>query len=141
MTLDIDGFYLIGGLSLFVSSMVRCYCYCSDYVAIIIPNTVNPSFSSNGVLYMTGGSQDPTPPKLTSEDLLIGAIIAETTQTIVTVLFQIPNAPIKFWNEKPTPRNRNEDAILAYAVGTNKNKKTKIHASMVQCLFLFLFSY
>lgn len=84
------------------------------YVAIIVPNKLNPAFADRGLMYMTGGNQDPKPPKLTGEDLLVGAILAQTCETVVTVLFQIPNSPVHFYGEQPTPKSRTEDAIIAY---------------------------
>jgi len=85
------------------------------FVAFIIPDNLDPQFASNGLMYITGGKQDPTPPKITSEDLIVGAALAQMTGTVTIVLFQIPNQPTKFTSEQPTPRGRSEDAMLAWA--------------------------
>jgi PhoPQ-activated pathogenicity-related protein len=69
------------------------------WIAIIVPDTLDPAFADRGLMYMTGGNQGPAPPKVTSEDLIIGAVLAQTCQTVVTVLFQIPNSPVRARHE------------------------------------------
>jgi len=85
------------------------------FLAVIIPNTLNPDFAHRGLLYITGGENSATTPEsLTGEDMIVGAALAVECQTIVGVLFQIPNAPVYFYDEKPAPTRRIEDAIIAY---------------------------
>lgn len=83
--------------------------------AIIVPDNLHPEFAKNALLYMTGGSNGGSPAKKDNADLVMGAILAQTTQTLVSVLFQVPNSPIHFAEEKPEPKRRSEDAILAWA--------------------------
>ena len=83
------------------------------YVAVIVPQNLNSSFASKGLLYITGGNNGPTPPKITSEDLIVAAVLAQSTQTVATVLFQIPNQPIHFWAQGPNAGGKTEDALIA----------------------------
>ena len=84
------------------------------YMAIIIPDNLNPAWLNRGLMYMTGGDNNADIPKITSEDLLVSAILAQTCETVVTVLFQIPNQPVHYYSEKPVPRGRTEDAMIAW---------------------------
>jgi PhoPQ-activated pathogenicity-related protein len=81
---------------------------------IIVPDVIDPSFTSNGLVYVTGGKNTDSPPTKDKE-LYLCAIMAVSIRTVVTVLYQIPNQPMKFWEETPVPKSRTEDAILAWA--------------------------
>jgi hypothetical protein len=65
-------------------------------------------------MYITGGDNNADIPKITSEDLLVAAVLAQTCETVTTVLFQIPNQPVHYYSEKPVPKGRSEDAMIAW---------------------------
>lgn len=79
-----------------------------------------------------GGKNTDGVPKLTSEDLLVAAVLAQTCETVVTVLFQIPNQPVHFYSEKPVPKGRSEDAMIAYGASRGPTHAQALAAAMAR---------
>jgi PhoPQ-activated pathogenicity-related protein len=94
------------------------------WVALVVPANLSPEFASRGLMYITGGNNNLSPPKLVSEDLIVAAVLAQTCQTVVTVLFQIPNSPIHFWAQPGAP-GHSEDGIIAYGWRQFLNNPTR----------------
>lgn len=65
-------------------------------------------------IYATGGGNPAHPPKPLDEDVLVAAVLAVESNSIVCSLFQIPNQDIKFKND-PIHKNRGEDALVGYS--------------------------
>lgn len=67
------------------------------------------------MIYMTGGDNKGGPTRdPTDEEIAMIGIIAVESKAIGCILYQIPNQPISFAEEKPTPRGRTEDALIAW---------------------------
>jgi len=81
-------------------------------VTCIVP-TLLEHFGVAGI-YVTGGSQEQTPPGLSSEDVEVATVLALESNTVVCSLFQVPNQDIQFAND-PSHRKRGEDALVAYS--------------------------
>lgn len=81
-------------------------------VAVIRPT--NFTSTNYGVTYITGTGNSDTIPALRDESILLGSALAVETQTIAVVIWQIPNQRLFFYDEKPTPKSRSEDGIIAY---------------------------
>ena len=84
------------------------------WTAIIVPNSLQAQFAQYGLLWIGGGHNTAKPPSIWDKDLMVCAAIAQELGTIVTALYAIPNAPIKFAEEQPTPKARSEDALIAW---------------------------
>lgn len=83
-------------------------------VAVIRPQGYETS--DHGVTYITG-SGNPAPgqlPPLREESIIFASNIAVETKSIAVVIWQIPNQRLTFPEERPTPKSRTEDAIIAY---------------------------
>jgi len=61
----------------------------------------------------TGNKNSQNPPDLGDEYLLASTYVATHTNTIVCVLYNIPNEPLVFYND-PLQKSRSEDAIIAF---------------------------
>eukprot|EP00817_Percolomonadidae_sp_ATCC50343_P000466 CAMPEP_0117426118 /NCGR_PEP_ID=MMETSP0758-20121206/6284_1 /TAXON_ID=63605 /ORGANISM="Percolomonas cosmopolitus, Strain AE-1 (ATCC 50343)" /LENGTH=558 /DNA_ID=CAMNT_0005211071 /DNA_START=153 /DNA_END=1829 /DNA_ORIENTATION=+ len=84
-------------------------------IAVIVPATLN--YTNSGFMYITGSGNPGNPEDVkpqTDEDLLLGVVCSVEIGAIGSVLWHIPNERIEFYDEKPTPRSRGEDAIIAY---------------------------
>jgi len=82
-------------------------------VVVVIPE-IN-SHPDKGALYLTGGDQNDGLPDGTGEDELLCIALALFSEVTCTVVHHIPNEHIKFLAELPTPKERTEDGIIAYA--------------------------
>ena len=82
------------------------------YVVVITPYKVIDKNTS--ILYITGGSNNNDYlPDEKNEEIILGSKIAVLSNTITTILFQIPNQPIVFPSDK-LKQSRTEDAIVAF---------------------------
>jgi PhoPQ-activated pathogenicity-related protein len=85
------------------------------YMLVVIPDKLDPARTQYGFIYSTGGENDPDKlPTGNSEDALVLATICVHTGVVGTALFQIPNQPIFFAAEKPHPKRRIEDGMIAW---------------------------
>ena len=80
----------------------------SHWMGIIIPNQVT---KNTGMLIISGGNNDDLPDPSSSE-VIAGAQIAVTSESVVTVLGQVPNQPLSFTDE---PYPHSEDHLVAYS--------------------------
>jgi len=83
------------------------------YFIIMVPDIINPATADKASIYVTGGRNDQGCPKEFSEDIILGGLLATTTQSVVAVLYQIPNQPMIYYEEQP-PKKRDEDANIAW---------------------------
>jgi PhoPQ-activated pathogenicity-related protein len=82
------------------------------YVVVIVPDTVD--YSRNASLYVTGGSNGLNSfPQPKDEDIVLGSSLAMMTNSIVGVLFQIPNEHVTFSSD-PELVSRTEGAIDSF---------------------------
>nr|CAG4710412.1 unnamed protein product [Naegleria fowleri] len=79
------------------------------YIEIAIPHSLDKN-KKEGLLMITGGSQQSSPPRGDSEL----SIMSFLTQSICSAIHQIPNQPIVFESD-PLKKSRVEDGILAFA--------------------------
>jgi len=84
------------------------------FIVIIRPNKLE--ITDKAMMYITGGSNlEKAPPKSpTDEEIAMIGIIAVEARAMACVLYQIPNQPISFAEERPTPKARTEDAMIAW---------------------------
>jgi PhoPQ-activated pathogenicity-related protein len=83
-------------------------------VLVILPEKYN--YTDAGALYITGNDNDGAPDQLpsdTDEEVLLCASIAVTVGTACSILYQIPNAPIRYAAD-PLQKDRSEDASVAF---------------------------
>ena len=78
------------------------------WLAVIVPNTV---VSETSMLIVAGGSNKPLP-DLDAGEVQIAGQVALATQSIVSIITQVPNQPLKFPNEVDGLR---EDSLVAYS--------------------------
>lgn len=77
-------------------------------LAVVVPaNTA----SNTGLLFVGGGSNS-VPLRVSNTELQLAVQIAVASQTVVTVLGQVPNQPLLF--EDATPQLLTEDGLVAY---------------------------
>eukprot|EP00038_Savillea_parva_P005192 m.149692 g.149692 ORF g.149692 m.149692 type:complete len:509 (+) comp11673_c0_seq3:82-1608(+) len=70
---------------------------------------------TNAMMYMTGGhNSDPPPSNPLDEETAMIGIVAVESKAVACILYQIPNQPIYFAEETPTPQGRSEDAMIAW---------------------------
>lgn len=84
------------------------------WVAVIVPNNLNPDFSGNALLWIGGGKNDATPPGIWDKELIVCAALAQEIGAIVASVYTIPNQPMVYY-EEPSGRGRSEDAMIAWA--------------------------
>jgi PhoPQ-activated pathogenicity-related protein len=84
-------------------------------LVVIVPSNLNPEYSKNATLWITGGSNGSPDnwPVPTDEDIATTATLAMNTGTVSAALFQIPNEHIVFSSD-PLQKSRTEDAIIAF---------------------------
>jgi hypothetical protein len=84
-------------------------------LVVLVPSNLNPAYSRNATLWITGGgNENPNSwPVPTDEDIAVSAALAMGTGTITAALFQIPNEHIVFASD-PLQKARTEDAIIAF---------------------------
>jgi PhoPQ-activated pathogenicity-related protein len=75
------------------------------WVTIIKPDRLT---TNTAVLFINGGSNSNSPP---APDPILYALALQTSAVLVD-LGQVPNEPLRFWDES---RSRSEDAIIAYS--------------------------
>ncbi len=83
------------------------------WMIIVKPDEVK---TSTGLLFIGGGSNKGEPPKLDNRTREL-AEVAVKTNSVVTVLYQVPNQPLHFTGEKVDKykeRGRYEDELIAY---------------------------
>eukprot|EP00818_Percolomonas_sp_WS_P010826 CAMPEP_0117444674 /NCGR_PEP_ID=MMETSP0759-20121206/5367_1 /TAXON_ID=63605 /ORGANISM="Percolomonas cosmopolitus, Strain WS" /LENGTH=574 /DNA_ID=CAMNT_0005236757 /DNA_START=8 /DNA_END=1732 /DNA_ORIENTATION=+ len=83
-------------------------------IAVIRP--LNYNQTEHGIMYITG-SGNPAPgnlPQLKDESIALAALLALESGSIAVVQWQIPNERLEFYDEKPVPKSRSEDGIIAY---------------------------
>jgi PhoPQ-activated pathogenicity-related protein len=81
-------------------------------LAIIVPERLE--ITNQALIYLTGG--DNVPQDIIHEDredIILASTIATQTQSVVGVMFQIPNQPIIFHTD-PLQKQRHEDAVVGY---------------------------
>jgi len=83
----------------------------SHWLEICVPHKQTKGAKIQAGIYADGGGQGDQAP--TKGDSFAG-IIAVRTGQLVAHLHQIPNQPIYFTAEKPTPKRRVEDQLIAY---------------------------
>ena len=81
------------------------------YLVVIVPDRI--VHTTNGTLWITGGSQGSGLPSARDEDIVLSAALATSVGCITGVLFQIPNEHITFTSD-PIKKSRSEDAIIAF---------------------------
>jgi hypothetical protein len=83
---------------------------------VIVPDKLDPAHMDTGFLWITGGDNNPNslPTNPTDEDPLVTASVCVANGVVGAALFQIPNQPLYFADELPTPRGRTEDAMVAW---------------------------
>lgn len=86
------------------------------YMLVVVPNNLDPNHSDTGFLWITGGDNKPTdlPTDPYSEDALVLASVCVANGVVGAALFQVPNQPLMFFDETPTPQARAEDAMVAW---------------------------
>jgi len=86
------------------------------YMLVIVPDKLDPKHTDTGFLWITGGDNDPNslPTNPYEEDPLVTASVCVANGVVGAALFQIPNQPLYFADELPTPRGRSEDAMVAW---------------------------
>jgi PhoPQ-activated pathogenicity-related protein len=84
------------------------------WMLVIVPNELVSKYPTS-LMWVTGGSNRDSPPHdPEDEDVVVTATLACNLGLIATALYQIPNQPIYFNDELPTPRARSEDAMIAW---------------------------
>lgn len=82
------------------------------YMTITIPQDLE--FDDTALLFITGGSNDDSPPDPTSQlSVLFSIQLAERLGMVVATVFQVPNQPIRFPNDA-RDFDRYEDDIIAF---------------------------
>ena len=87
---------------------------------VIVPSTINDTTAGNSkrtaTMYITGNDNtDPFPTTASpSEDVLLPAVLAQATGTVGATLFQVPNQPLVFSDDKTRAR-RSEDSLVGYS--------------------------
>lgn len=67
-------------------------------LVIIVPKVLK--YTDTAGMYITGGgNNNPSPPDVDSEDILLSSIMAQELGIITATLFQVPNAPIVFTSD------------------------------------------
>ena len=56
---------------------------------VVTPANLNPAYSGNGLIYITGGGNGQSPPGADDEDVNMCVFFATATGTICSVLFQV----------------------------------------------------
>lgn len=86
------------------------------YMLVIVPDKLDPNHLDTGFLWITGGDNNPgdLPTNPYEEDPLVTASVCVANGVVGAALFQIPNQPLYFSDEYPTPRGRSEDAMVAW---------------------------
>ena len=79
----------------------------SHWLAVIVPTVMT---TNTGMLIIAGGN-NLEPPDLTETELVIAAQIAKNSGSVVSVIGQIPNQPLFFYDE---PYAHSEDELVAY---------------------------
>jgi PhoPQ-activated pathogenicity-related protein len=77
-------------------------------LAVVLPAS---TASSTGLMFVGGGS-NALPLRVSNTELQLAVQIAIASQTVVTVLGQVPNQPLLF--EDASPQSLSEDALVAY---------------------------
>jgi PhoPQ-activated pathogenicity-related protein len=81
-------------------------------LAVIVPEQL--IITDQALIYLTGGDNVPSDIiREDREDIILASTIAIQTQSIVGVMFQIPNQPIIFRTD-PLQKQRHEDAVVGY---------------------------
>lgn len=81
-------------------------------LAVIVPEQLQ--VTDQALIYLTGGDNVPIDViEETREDIILASTIATQTQSVVGVMFQIPNQPMVFRTD-PTQKQRHEDAVIGY---------------------------
>ena len=89
-------------------------------LVVIVPSTINDTTAGNSkrtaTMYITGNDNtDPFPTTASpSEDVLLPAVLAQATGTVCATLFQVPNQPLVFSDDKTRAR-RSEDSLVGYS--------------------------
>jgi len=86
------------------------------YMSLFIPKKLDPKHMDTACIYITGDSNNASPPeKAQKEDNLIASAVAAELGIVTAALFQIPNAPLYFRDEKPVPQGRGEDRMIGWS--------------------------
>ena len=89
-------------------------------LVVVVPSTVNDTTAGNSkrtsALYITGNDNDDPPPTTENptEDVLLPAALAQATGTVCATLFQVPNQPLVFSDDRAR-RRRSEDSLVGYS--------------------------
>lgn len=81
------------------------------FLVVIVPDDIK--YTSNGTIWITGGSNNNNIPDAKSEDVALAASLAMGMGTITGSFFQIPNEHTTFSSD-PLQKSRTEDAIVAF---------------------------
>lgn len=80
-------------------------------VLVVVPWTIR--FPDKAAIWITGGEQNDSPPKDLDEDVLVCASLSTSAGTVCSVVYQIPNQPAYFTQDKLHKR-RIEDGNVAF---------------------------
>jgi PhoPQ-activated pathogenicity-related protein len=80
------------------------------HVVLIIPHHLK--YQDKSILFIGGGHNTDDIPNHKNEQVLLGSDLALKTNSIVTILYQVPNQPIIFYND-PQRKPRSEDDAIA----------------------------
>ncbi len=84
------------------------------YLAIIVPHNYGEKAPASwGGLWITGGSNTDSAPKVSDEDMMVAGAFATGSGVIMGALFQVPDEHIIFTSD-PLQQSRTEDAIIAF---------------------------
>jgi PhoPQ-activated pathogenicity-related protein len=81
------------------------------YVVSIVPDELE--FNDKSIVFIGGGSNTDDIPNIENDLVILGSKLALNTKSIVTVLFQIPNQPLLFYDDE-LQSHRKEDAAVAF---------------------------
>lgn len=78
----------------------RCLC-CLHFLLLF--------FAQNALLWIGGGHNSDKPPTIWDKDLMVCAALAQELGTVLTAIYAIPNAPIKFYVRVKTIHFQDEE--------------------------------
>lgn len=99
-------------------------------IIIIEPWELSLDDQSTAILLIEGGSNDSGPPKI--DDRQFG-LIAMVTRSVVAIVRQVPNQPLRFADEVDRPRK--EDDLVAYSLGkylSTGDEEWPVHLAMTK---------
>lgn len=79
------------------------------WLVVVVPDEVS---KNTAALVVAGGSRDSDPPSLDDDEVRFGVQLAVISETVVAVLFQVPEQPL-FFHDEPFPHEG--EALVAYS--------------------------